>query len=110
MNGIVNEKDPEWLQKWMGTIEKIDAFMKKTIGKKVVVLNIEAGPNPQENYERYMEACRIVKNVPEIVVTVSLPGEERIFWVNQDVQFYIQDGNPNIQVTGNQEIIQELLS
>ena len=104
-----SEKEPEWMQRWIGTIEKIGAYMEKTIGKKIVVVNVEAGPNPQENYERYMEACRVVKNVPEIVVTVSLPGEERIFWVNKDVQFYIQDSNPKIQVTGNQEVIQRLL-
>ena len=103
------EKEPEWLKRWMALIEKIGGYMEKTIGKKIVVVNVEAGPNPQENYERYMEACRVVKNVPEIVVTVSLPGEERIFWVNQDVQFYIRDGEEKIHVTGNLEVFQEIL-
>ncbi len=57
-----------------------------------------------------METCQIVKNCPEVVVTVSLPGEERIFWVNQDVQFYIRDGDPKIHVTGNKEAFNKIFN
>lgn len=94
----------------MALIEKIDSYMRATIGKKIVVVNVEAGPDPQENYERYMEACRVVENVPEIVVTASFPGEERIFWVNKDVQFYIRDDDPKIHVTGDPEVYQKLIA
>jgi hypothetical protein len=106
---VSGEKEPEWLQKWMALIEKIGGYMERTIGKKIVVVNVEAGPDPQENYDRYMEACRVVKDAPEIVVAVSLPGEVRIFWVNQDVQFYIHDGKEKVHVTGNLEVFQDFL-
>jgi len=47
----------------------------------------------------------------EAVVTTSLPGENRIFWPYQDVQFYIRDDNDGIiHSTGNNEIIQQVIN
>ena len=43
----------------------------------------------------------MVKNLFEAVVTTSLPEEERIFWPYHDMQFYIEEGKENVQVTGN---------
>jgi hypothetical protein len=81
----IGERKPEWTEKWVVIIKKISDYIEKTTQKKISVININSGPDPQENFERYVETYQKVKNYPEVVVTVSLPGEERIFWVNQDV-------------------------
>jgi hypothetical protein len=88
----------------------ISEYMEKSMGKKISVMNIKSGLNPQENYKRFIETCQVVKNCPEIVVTVSLPGEEHIFWVYQDVQFHIREGDPKLHATGNQEAVNNILN
>lgn len=105
----IEERKPEWTEKWIAIIKKLSDYMEKSLGKKISVMSIKSGPDPQENFERYMKTCQIVKNRPEIVVMVSFPGEERIFWVNQDVQFYIRQDDPKVHTTGNQEVIEKLL-
>jgi len=58
-----------------------------------------------------MKAVEIVNNMFEAVVTTSLPGENRIFWPYQDVQFYIKDDNGGIiHSTVNNEIIQQVIN
>ena len=45
----------------------------------------------------------------EAVVTTSLPGEERIFWVCKDAQFYIREGEEKVRSTGNFDIITQII-
>ena len=104
------KKELEWTVKWEYIIERIKLYMARKTGKELVVMNIEAGPDPNDNYKRFMEACQVVKSAYEVVVTVSLPGEERIFWVNQNIQFYILEDSEKVHVTGNQEIFKEIMS
>ena len=104
------KKKAEWTEKWIAIIKMISEYMEKTMGKKISVMNIKSGPDPQENYKRFIETCQVVKNCPEIVVTISLPGEERIFWVNQDVQFYIREGDPKLHATVSQEVLNKILN
>ena len=106
----ISERKPEWTEKWIAIIKRIGDYMEKTMGKKISVMSIKSGSDPQENYKRFMEVCQVVKNCPEIVVTVSLPGEEHIFWVYQDVQFYIREGDPKLHATGNQEAVNNILN
>ena len=68
------------MMKWEYIIERIKLYMARKTGKDMVVMKIEAGSDPSENYKRFIEACRVVKAVYEVVVIVSLPGEELIFW------------------------------
>ncbi len=44
-----------------------------------------------------------MKDRKEVVVTAGLPGEERIFWPYEDVQFYIREGDPKVHFPGNQK-------
>ena len=79
-------------------------------GKEIVVINVEAMPDPQEQFKRYEMACETVKKTYEAVVTTSMLGEERIFWVYRDVQFYTREGEEKVHMTGNRENIQEILN
>ena len=76
----------------------------------MVLVNVEAGEDPKEQFEKYMAAVELVRNKIECVVSTSLPGEERIFWPFYDVQFYIGDGKEAISSTGNSEVIQKVFS
>lgn len=98
-----------WFVKWQYIIDKISQVIKNQ-GKEIIVFNVEAMPDPVEQFKRYELACETVKDKYEAVVTTSLPGEERIFWVYKDVQFYIREGEEKVHMTGNQENIQEILS
>ena len=77
-------------------------------GKKMVLINMEAGRDPNIQFEKYMEAVELVRNQLECVVSTSLPGEERIFWPYHDVQFYIRDDKDAISSTGNASVIQKI--
>lgn len=66
-------------------------------GKKLVLINVEAGGNPKKQFNKYMEAVELVGDKVECVVSTSLPGEERIFWPFYDVQFYIRDDKEAIK-------------
>jgi len=49
----------------------------------------------------YQKASETVKNDFEMVVSTGFPGEERIFWPNQDIQFYIREGQEKVEITGD---------
>jgi len=95
--------------KWKFLIDKISHLIERE-GKKMVILNVEAQIDSKRQFEQYRKTCESVKDRFEAVVSTSLPGEERIFWPYQDVQFYIKEGAEKIQSTGNLEVIQEILS
>ena len=57
-----------------------------------------------------MATVKKVKKKIEVVVTTSLPGEERIFWPFKDVQFYIRVGEEKVGTTGNPQALQEILN
>jgi len=78
-------------------------------GKEIIVFNVEAERDAKTQFEKYQETCEIVKNVFEAVVTTSLSGEERIFWPNKDVQFYIRDGEENLKSTGDFNTIRQFV-
>lgn len=100
---------PPRLKKWEFIIKKISLLIEEK-GKKLIVLNVEAQIDPNKQYKKYQEVCEISKDKFEVVVTTSLPGEERIFWPNQDVQFYIREGSDKINSTGNYDIIQKIIN
>jgi hypothetical protein len=104
---MTNSKNT-WLVKWEYIIDKISQVMREH-GKEIVVVNVDAVPDPVEQFKRYEKACETVKNLYEAVVTTSLPGEERIFWVYKNVQFYILYREEKIHVTGNQEMFRKIL-
>jgi len=101
--------EENWIIKWKFLINRISHLIEKD-GKKMVILNVEAQIDSKRQFEQYQKTCESVKDRFEAVVTTSLPGEERIFWPYQDVQFYIKEGVEKIQSTGNFEIIQEILN
>jgi len=101
--------EEDWIVRWKFIIDKISHLIKRD-GRKMVILNVEAQIDSKRQFEQYQKTCESVKDRFEAVVTTSLPGEERIFWPNQDVQFYIKEGVEKIQSTGNLEAIQEILS
>lgn len=105
----LSDSDNSWLVKWQYIIDKISQVINKQ-RKEIVVFNVEAIPDPVEQFKRYEVVCETVKDKYEAVFTTSLPGEERIFWVYKDVQFYIREGEEKIHITGNQKNIQEILS
>lgn len=96
------------MQSWNIIIQKISAIIKGA-GNQPKVINIDARRDPNEQYAMYMHTCEMVKGAPEVLVTTGLPGEERIFWPNQDVQFYIlEDGR--VKSTGNRSMIERIFS
>jgi hypothetical protein len=90
-----------WEEKWKVIINTIGDYLLK-LGMKMIVINIDARPDPREQYEMYMATVEQMKNRREVVVTTGLPGEERIFWGYEDVQFYMREGDPKVHFTGNQ--------
>ena len=79
-------------------------------GKKLVLVNVEAGKNPKKQFDKYMQSVELVRDKVECIVSTSLPGEERIFWPFYDVQFYIRDDKEAISATGSPEIIQKVFN
>jgi len=92
----------------MGIIEKVDQYL-KTKGKEVVVINIEARLDVQEQFDIYMATIEEKKERMEVVVATGLPGEERIFWPYGNVQFYIREGEEKVHFTGDLEAAQKIL-
>ncbi|GAG82801.1 unnamed protein product, partial [marine sediment metagenome] len=99
--------EEDWIIKWKIVIDKISHLIERD-GKEMVILNVKAQIDSKRQFEQYQKTCESVKDRFEAVVTTSLPGEERIFWPNKDVQFYIKEGVEKIQSTGNFEIIQKI--
>ena len=97
-----------WKEIWMGIIQKIDTYL-KTMGREVVVINIDARLDVQEQYEMYMATVEEMKERMEVVVTTGLPGEERIFWAYGNVQFYIREGEEKVHFTGDQEAAHKII-
>ena len=81
--------EEDWIIKWKFLIYKISHLIEEN-GKKIVILNVEAQIDSKRQFEQYQKTCESVKDRFEAVVITSLPGEERIFWPYQDVQFYIK--------------------
>lgn len=104
----MSDSNNSWLVKWRYIIDKISRVIKKQ-GKEIVVFNVDAIPDPVEQFKKYELACETVKNIYEAVVTTILPGEERIFWPYKDVQFYIREREEKVHMTGNQENIKDIL-
>ena len=67
----------------------------------MVLINIEVRENLKEQFEMYQKTCELVKANFEMVVSTGLPGEERIFWPHQDIQFYIREGKEKVSITGD---------
>jgi len=103
------DNDEAWKVKFEFLIQRLGDLISQE-GKKMVLINMEAGADPNIQFEKYMEAVELVRNQVECVVSTSLPGEERIFWPYHDVQFYIRDNKEAISSTGNSEIIQKVFS
>jgi len=95
--------------KWQFLIDRLGALIGQE-GKKLVLLNVEAMRNPKKQFKKYNQTVESVRNRIECVVTTSLPGEERVFWPYNDVQFYIRDGKDAISSTGNPIWIQKVFS
>jgi len=98
-----------WLEKFEFLIQRLKDLVSQE-GKKLVLVNIEAGRDPKKQFDKYMQAVELVRDKVECVVSTSLPGEERIFWPFHDVQFYIRDDKEAISATGSPEIIQKVSS
>jgi len=94
--------------KWQYIIDKISQLIRAE-GKEIVVFNVEAERDPKSQFEKYQTTCETVKNIFEVVVTTSLPGEERIFWPFKDAQFYIREGEEKVQSTGNFNNIKQII-
>lgn len=94
--------------KWQYIIDKISQSISAE-GKEIVVFNVEAERNPEQQFKKYQATCEAVKNMFEAVVTASLPGEERIFWPYKDAQFYIREGKEKVETTGNFDNIKQIL-
>ncbi len=98
-----------WLVKFEFLIQRLKDLVSQE-GKKLVLVNVEAGRNPKKQIDKYMEAVELVRDKIECVVSTSLPGEERIFWPFHDVQFCIRDDKEAISTTGNPEVIQKVFN
>jgi hypothetical protein len=103
------EEVDEVMEKWSILIDRIKQLVAQK-GKKLVVINIDARPDPEEQYNMYMATVEMMKSQYETVVTTGLPGEERISWPYHDVQFYIREGVEKIHSTGNYEVIQQIFN
>lgn len=90
-------------------IDRLGALISQE-GKRLVLVNVEAGRDPKEQFDKYMEAVELVRDKVECIVSTSLPGEERIFWPFYDVQFYIRGDKEAISSTGNPEVIQRVFN
>lgn len=101
--------DDSWQIKWEFIIDRIKKIVSMQ-GKELKLINIEADIDPQRQFEKYQETCESVKSIYEVVVTTGLPGEERIFWPSQDVQFYIRMDDEKIHSTGNARVINQIMS
>lgn len=95
--------------KWNFLIERLRDLIARE-GQEIVVFNVDAMRDTEEQYNKYMKAVDSMKNHINAVVTTGLPGEERIFWPYHDVQFYIKKGEEKIHCTGNEEIIQTIIN
>ena len=98
-----------WKVKFEFLIQRLKDLVSQE-GKKLVLVNVEAGRNPKKQFDKYMEAVELDRDKVECVVSTSLPGEERIFWPFYDVQFCIRDDKEAISATGNPEIIQKVFN
>lgn len=76
----------------------------------MALINIEAGGDPNVQFEKYMEAVELIRNQVECVVSTRLPGEERIFWPYHEVKFYIRYGKDAISSTDNSTMIQKIFN
>ena len=98
-----------WERRWTFLIKRLEDLIAKR-GKKIVMINVSAEKNPQIQFERYQLACETVRGQFEAVVSTSLPGEERLFWPYQNVQFYLRFDDEIINSTGNSKVIQEIFN
>ncbi|TFG16887.1 MAG: hypothetical protein EU531_05065 [Promethearchaeota archaeon] len=103
------KKQASWVKKWEFIIERLKKLI-SNYGKQIVVMNVEANMDVNQQFETYMKSVERFKKNIETVITTSLPGEERIFWPFKDVQFYIREGHDAIQSTGNAEMIQRVFN
>ncbi len=104
----MNEQNSSWKVKWIFLIERLKDFIARE-GQEIVVFNVDAMRDTEKQYSKYMKVVESMKNQFNAVVTTGLPGEERIFWPSQDVQFYIREGEEKIHCTGNSEIIKKII-
>ena len=110
MNKITDTDIQEaWKVKFEFLIQRLGTLISQE-GKKMVLINMEAGGDPKIQFEKYKGTVELVRNQIECVVSTSLPGEERIFWPYHDVQFCIRDNKEAISSTGNSKIIQKVFS
>lgn len=98
-----------WEEKWIGIINTVGRHLERS-GMIVVVINVDTRCDAKEQYDMYMSTVEQMKERREVVVTTGLPGKERIFWPYEDVQFYVREGDPKVQYTGNQNAFNLLLN
>lgn len=106
---LTTDKQEAWRVKFQFLITRLKDLIAQE-GKQMALVNVEADPDSNEQYDRYMHTVEIVRDKVECVVSTSLPGEERIFWPFYDVQFYIRDNKEAIGSTGDPTIIQRVFS
>jgi hypothetical protein len=109
VNSIMSKTKVSWLVKWEIIIERLKKLIADH-GKEIVIMNIEASRDVDRQFKAYLDTVERFKNHIGVVVTTSLPSEERIFWPSQDVQFYVKEDHDAIQSTGNAEVIQQVFN
>jgi len=107
---------PVSMEAWRIIISKLESYMLQTYNTKLVVINIDADPDPQRQHARYKETIESVMRSPMakvVVVTSSLPAQgqiqEFIRYPFLDVEFRIEE-NGRAHTTGNPVNIQTLLA
>ena len=61
------ESNNSWLVKWQYIIDR-RSYVIREHGKENVVFNVDAIPDPVEQFKKYELACETVKNIYEAVV------------------------------------------
>ncbi|TXT62701.1 MAG: hypothetical protein BAJALOKI1v1_870002 [Promethearchaeota archaeon] len=105
---LLNEDyDLSWKMNYLLITFRIAQLIKEE-GKKIKCINIESLLDSSKQYDIYMKTVENLKSKSEYIVCTRLPGEERIFWPNQDAQFYFKDADQAFHTTGNPQAIQKV--
>lgn len=95
IEGNEHKSEEPFTEYFQAIISRIGQVIAKE-GREIVVLKVQADADVEKQFEKCQEVCESVKDKIESVVTVSLPGEGRIFWPYRNVQFYIREGNGQV--------------
>lgn len=106
---VQEDGTPIIMAKWEALIKILKKIISKK-GEQLVVINVPARMDSAEQFEEYQRTCEIMKGDYNKVVTTGFRGEERVFWVNQNIQFYIREGEQKIHATGNREMFKLIVN